>query len=55
MMKLVDRLDRYHGLASLHHAAPAAPRESTAALAPSPAPLALVHAKPQLAIAGPDS
>jgi len=53
MMKLVDRLDRYHGLAGrLPREAFAAPRESAAALA---APRALRLAKPPLAIAAPDA
>ena len=53
MMKLVDRLDRYHGLAGrLPRVAFGAPREPAAALA---APRALRLAKPPLAIAAPDA
>jgi hypothetical protein len=56
MMKLVDRLDRYHGLAGRSKLpGPAAPREPPSVLAPPHAPRALSSAKPMLAIAAPDA
>jgi hypothetical protein len=54
MMKLIDRLDRYHGLDDLHRAAPAARGEQTTTLVPPPEPLALSHVNALLALAAPE-